>query len=322
MVRHSISGEEVNKPCSLPAGAIYHSVLPISLPLLLWDSERVIWSQHATIRTHKYKHACRTSLQLSSLAYFPPFCVFFGSRFLLLFFPSMYRFIYGLLTEQRISSLLYFCFCDMVPSMCFHESSCLMLCFGSELPYVGSCRAGVAPDGHPSSGPSVVGPLEEFGRCPQPAAPLCCGPRPVRRRCQQQLCGHIRPHCFPVALSLTNWLLGTKPGCRGRLWIVATNLLLFMTHTRIDQQLHAQQTTLYSHSVCHPLTESHQISRASQLQMLGGGGSQNIKNQLIVQQFGRFPLMLCVKPMEHCALVLLVSGQYGGSQAWEGKRLH
>lgn len=54
----------------------------------------------------------------------------------------------------------------------------------------------------------------------------------------------------------------------------------------------------------------------------GGRGSQNIKNQLIVLQFGSSPLVSRVKPMERCAMVLLVSGQYGGSRAWEGKRLH
>lgn len=47
-----------------PAAAIYHSVLPISLPLPLWDSEHVIWSQQATSQTHTHTH--HTQLQLPS----------------------------------------------------------------------------------------------------------------------------------------------------------------------------------------------------------------------------------------------------------------
>ena len=53
-----------------------------------------------------------------------------------------------------------------------------------------------------------------------------------------------------------------------------------------------------------------------------GGATQNIKNQLIVLQFGSSLPVLRVKAMERCAMALLVSEQYGGSQAWRGKRSH
>ena len=72
-----------------------------------------------------------------------------------------------------------------------------------------------------------------------------------------------RPHCFPAPLSVSKWLLGTKTSCHNRLWIIATNLSLFMTHAHINNQLLTQQTTLYSHTACHQLTESHQISQGS-----------------------------------------------------------
>lgn len=56
----------------LPAVAIYHSALPISLPLPLWDSEHVIWSQQATSQAKTYTpHPAAAVLQATQFAFQP-----------------------------------------------------------------------------------------------------------------------------------------------------------------------------------------------------------------------------------------------------------
>lgn len=51
------------------------------------------------------------------------------------------------------------------------------------------------------------------------------------------------------------------------------------------------------------------------------GPTRSIKNQLIVAQFGGSHHVLHVKPMERCAMGLLVAVQYGGGQACKGTGL-
>lgn len=69
MVQHSLTKGVLNQP-RLRAVAIFHSVLPISLPLPLWDSEHVIWSQQATssrdtnTHTHTFIYSCAPSHSL------------------------------------------------------------------------------------------------------------------------------------------------------------------------------------------------------------------------------------------------------------------
>lgn len=56
----------------LPAVAIYHSALPVSLPLPLWDSEHVIWSQQATSQAKTYSpHPAAAVLQATHFAFQP-----------------------------------------------------------------------------------------------------------------------------------------------------------------------------------------------------------------------------------------------------------
>lgn len=123
------------------------------------------------------------------------------------------------------------------------------------------------------------------------------------------------PYCVPVPLTVTKRLLGANPSCHSHQWIIATNLSPFMTHAHIRYQLHTQQTAPYTHSLppAQWITSNVLASRAR-------GATQSIKNQLIVLQFGGSRHVSHVKPMERCEMALLVSRQYGGGQAWKGKR--
>lgn len=74
VVKHSLNGGSAQPAAWLPAVAIYHSVLPISLPLPLWDSEHVIWSQQATSQAESHKHTLRpaaAALQATQFAFQP-----------------------------------------------------------------------------------------------------------------------------------------------------------------------------------------------------------------------------------------------------------
>lgn len=68
---HSVSGGVLSQLHSPPTAVIYHSDLPSSLPLLLRDSEHVIWSQQATSQPRHPRptvlHASRFAFQLHGL---------------------------------------------------------------------------------------------------------------------------------------------------------------------------------------------------------------------------------------------------------------
>lgn len=131
-----------------------------------------------------------------------------------------------------------------------------------------------------------------------------------------------RPHCVPLALSVTKWLVGANPSCHCWQWIIDTSLSPFMTRAHINYQLQTQQTALYTHMHTHThsaISSVNHIKLAKHPSSNAWGAARGIKNQLIVLQFGDSFLMLRVKPMERCAMALLISGQYGGSGAWKGK---
>lgn len=72
MVQHSRTAEVLIQRHGSPAVAIYHSALPIPLPLLLRDSEHVIWSQQATSQAKTYTpHPAAAVLQATQFAFHP-----------------------------------------------------------------------------------------------------------------------------------------------------------------------------------------------------------------------------------------------------------